>query len=389
MAAPIAAASQPLLLRKPDSSFFVFVMPSKLLQIILAVFTLATQVAAQAAAQNRPGRVPPAEDSLFSSWGLYVGLAAIIVLVGVIVFRRKKEAEVATIANAPAGEEGVRLRYRKGEAKPLVSKKEPAPPPMEPNDIAKKAGITFLPVSSFKKLQRSNHFIQLPDSYDPALLDAIEQVSEDSEEDTAARTQALKLLATFKTANSVSAISQMALYDLSSKLRSDAVQVLAEMDHESVFETIVTCCADPTREVRASAARALFKLSFDRSHCWARIVESNDRVRMRHVARCAIEGDLVDRSFDRLINIDRKIAYEAFTLTALLIRAGETEPIYRALALHRDEKVKLALLHVLQIIKEDETFEDLSDLLNHHQLTPELVAKINEVRSSVQMAHAR
>ncbi|MGB7207174.1 MAG: HEAT repeat domain-containing protein, partial [Pyrinomonadaceae bacterium] len=217
------------------------------------------------------------------------------------------------------------------------------------------------------------------------LLCAIEQTQEEFDEDAEVRFLALKVLAAFRASNAVQAIAQMALYDLSSKLRANAVTFLAEINHESVFEPIVNACADPTREVRAAAARGLFRLGFDRADAWARIVESGNEGRMRQAARSAIEGDLVERSFDRLVHKDKKNAYEAFALTSLLIKAGETEPIYRALAKHKDESVKLALLHVLQTIKNEDTFESLSDLMTRHNLTPNVAAKVNEVRSYSQL----
>lgn len=359
-----------------------------------AVLLLAVNAAAQinAAAQNRPGKAATPEPSFFESYGIILlGGVAIIGLIGVVIMLRKKKAgEVQGLA-LKSPDDGLRMTYR---AKAKV--KETAPVQrVERNEanpsavpIASKAGFAALPVNSFVRVQRTNPFLRLPESHDPTLLEAIERSNEETEEDVQQRTRALALLATSKTANSMLAIAQVALYDLSSKLRSDAVNVLAEMDHESVFETMVTACADPTREVRAAAARGLFKLTFDRSHAWARVIESGDVSRMRHVARCAIEGDVVQRSFDRLAHTDRKIAYEAFALTALLIHAGETEPIFKTLGEHRDENVKLALLHVLQTIKDENTFEGLSQVLATYNLSPNIADKVNEVRSCLQMTHA-
>lgn len=68
--------------------------------------------------------------------------------------------------------------------------------------------------------------------------------------------------------------------DLSSNLASKAVATLTDFDHESVFEAILLACADPTREVRAAAARGLFRLNFDRADAWKRIIESNDEFRI-------------------------------------------------------------------------------------------------------------
>ncbi len=339
-------------------------------------------------AQNGAKPSPPPESSLLGTYGIYLGVVVVLGLLAFIVLRRKASSEtVESVVQQNDG--GIKLTYKEkaveapATSKPKSELEAPAAV-LQP----KKGGLASLPISSFNKIQRPNYFIELPESSDPALLGAIEATNEESEADMSERTWALKLLSTFKASNSVAAIAQVALYDLSSKLRSEAVGILASFDHESVFEPIVNACADPTREVRAAGARALFKLTFDRAHAWARIVNSDNMARMRHAARCAIEGDLVERSFDRLIHTDRNIAYEAFTLTALLIRSGETEPIYQALATHSDENLKLALLHVLETIKEDRTFEDLSNLLLSVDLSPEIAAKANEVRSCLQLTHA-
>ncbi len=360
--------------------------PKYLFKSVSTLFFFLVAIINSVAAQAKPGKVVPEDDSLFSSWTTWVGLAAVAGLVVAAVVMRRKAAEVIASTLGKAKKGGVTMTYR--ETKEAPKERKPKPPSLNLPRLPKKEGFAVFPVSTFTKVQKANSFIQLPESHEPALLEAIEQTHEDSEEDVQTRTHALKMLSTFKTSNSISAIAQIALYDLSSKLRSDAVQILADMNHETGFETIVTCCADPTREVRAAAARALFKLTFDRSHAWARIIESGDTARMCHVARCAMEGDLVERSFDRLIHSDRKIASEAFNLTSLLIKGGETELIYKALANHRDENVKLALLHVLQVVKDDRSFDSLSNLITHHDLSPNVATKVNEVRSSLQMTHA-
>jgi hypothetical protein len=355
------------------------------LKSLLLIITLAKELLAQ----KRPAAVP--EASIFASWGLYVGLVAIGILVAVAVKLRKKNAADAKPLDL-VPDDGIRLTYKgKGHAKknkvtaPEMDEYVPSPVYAQ---FPAKTGFAALPISTFVRLPKTNPYLQLPGSSEPVLMEAIEMTSEESDCDTSERSKALDVLSKFRTPNSIAAISQMALYDLSTKLRSEAVSVLAELDHESVFDTIVTACADPSREVRAAAARAFVKIGFDRSQSWTRIVESRDPGRMKHAARSAIEGDIVARSFDRLVHTDRSIAYEAYALTALLIRSGETEPIYKALASHRDENVKLALLHVLQTIKEDETFERLDELLTRVNFKPDVAAKVQEVMSCLQLTHA-
>ena len=230
----------------------------------------------------------------------------------------------------------------------------------------------YLPIFSIRRLELARPFNPLAISNDESLISAIEQAHEEFEEDEQVRELAVRVLAAFKTRNSVEALSQMALYDLSSNLRSKAVSILADFNHESVFETILMACADPTREVKAAAARALFKLSFDRSDAWTRISESGDTYRMKHAARAAIAGDLVGRSLDRLVHQDSKVVYEAFALVALLIKAGETDEIFKALEYHRNTGVKLALLHVIKVLKHEESLSGLYALLEVGNLPTEI-----------------
>ena len=234
-----------------------------------------------------------------------------------------------------------------------------------------------LPINSFLQLNEPKDFTQLPLSGDPALISAIEQTNEEFEDDEAVREIALRILQAFKTRNSVDALAQIALYDLSSNLRSKAVATLTEFDHESVFETILLACADPTREVRAAAARGLFRLNFDRADAWKRIIATRDEFRMRHAARAATESGIVLKSLDRLIHYEMKIAYEAFALVGLMIKSGETEQIFDTIKNGKEERVKFALLHVLSVIRDDRARIELNKLRIDATLTDRILEKVN------------
>ena len=235
-----------------------------------------------------------------------------------------------------------------------------------------------LPVFSFNKIDPSKPFNQLTVSNEDALLSAIEQTQDEYEEDEEVRDLALRILAAFKNKNSIEALSQIAIYDLSSTLRSKAIAVLTEFDHESVFETILLGCADPTREVRAAAARGLTRLSFDRTDAWTRLLETSDKGRMRQIVRAAIEGGFVERSFDRLIHRDSKHAYEAFVLLALIIKSSEVEVLIDALKNHKDPKVRAAILHVFKVTKNEEGLTYLYSLLEDKDLSPQLKEEIDK-----------
>lgn len=242
----------------------------------------------------------------------------------------------------------------------------------------KKLQYAQLPVNSFLQLADPRDFDLLPLSSDPALLSAIEQANEEFEEDESVRELAVRILMAFKTRNSVDALSQIALYDLSSNLRSKAVTTLTEFDHESVFEAILLACADPTREVRAAAARGLFRLSFDRADAWKRIIATRDEFRMKHAARAAIESGIAQKSFDRLLHDDMKVAYEAFALVGLLIKSGEIEEIFGAIRNSKDERIKFALLHVLSVVREDSALKELNKLRIDTTIPENIAAKVKE-----------
>ncbi|HLM00475.1 MAG TPA: HEAT repeat domain-containing protein [Pyrinomonadaceae bacterium] len=249
-----------------------------------------------------------------------------------------------------------------------------------------------LPVFGFQKLKRARPFDALPISNDEALLSAIEQTHEEYEEDEEIRDLAVRILQAFKTRNAVEALSQVALYDLSSPLRSKAVSILGDFDHESVFEALLLASADPTREVRAAAARAFTRLSFDRADAWSRIMEmgmdTGEDGKMRHAARAAIAGGYVDRIYDRLIHRDPKHAYEAVALLALLIRAGETEVIFEKLKTCKDAELQRAILHVIKITDDQSVLNELYALLEEKYLSAELKKEVDETIEAIGLVTA-
>ena len=248
----------------------------------------------------------------------------------------------------------------------------------------KRLQFSQLPINSFVQLTEARSFEKLPLSSDPALLSAIEQVNEEFEEDEAVRELALRILAAFKTRNSVEALSQIALYDLSSNIRSKAVATLTDFDHESVFEVILLACADPTREVRAAAARGLFRLSFDRAEAWKRLIATRDVFRISHAARAAVESGIVLKSFDRLLHDDMRIAYEAFALVGMLLSSGETAQIFEAIENHQDERVKFALLHVIKIVRDERAAVTLTEMIKGNRISGEVAERAAEAITCIE-----
>lgn len=287
-----------------------------------------------------------------------------------IVDRKRKKKKPANAINLPKTSELFNNIQDKADEEEYVD--------FTPNEIP-------LPVFNFLKVKPADRFDALPLSNDEALLSAIEQTQDEDEEDEQVRDLAVRILAAFKNRNSIESLSQVALYDLSSSLRSKAIATLADFDHESVFEWILLACADPTREVRAAAARGLTRLSFDRAQAWARILQCGDEWRMKHAARAAIEGGFVERSYDRLVHRDEKYAYEAFVFLSFMVKAGETEQILHALKTHFDLRVRYALLHILKTVKDNNAFSVIYSLLEEPELKPEVRLQADKVLEEIGM----
>ncbi len=239
-------------------------------------------------------------------------------------------------------------RESQGEEREWVDSLSGVPRPAAAEGEEESVAFGELPVSRLRRLDVATPFEPLPVSDDSDLLNAIEQTREGTEDDEEVRLLATRVLQAFKTANSIEALNRIALQDISSNVRARAVGILAEFDHETVFETLVVASADPSRDVRAAAARGLARLSIDRADAWARIAESGDVFRIARLAEAAVECEIVARSVDRLVHLEEKVAHEAFALFILLARGGDTSVILDLIEGALDVNVKLALIHVLE-----------------------------------------
>ena len=144
------------------------------------------------------------------------------------------------------------------------------------------------------------------------------------------RSEALKILTQFRVQSAVAAITVVARHDAEPNIRSMAIASLGSMDHESVFPAILIGMADDSREVRASAARALNRLSFDRADAYVRVIETSDDETIHNVAKACIQAGIVSQNLDRLASSDHRQAYETFSLICLLAKANMNDPILDA-----------------------------------------------------------
>lgn len=215
--------------------------------------------------------------------------------------------------------------------------------------------------------------VPLPASADEFLLEAIEQIQDfDATEEE--RETAVNVLSAFKSRNAVEALTTVAHYDESSRLRISALDSLGAFDHESVFEPILLTCADPAREVRAAAARALTRLSVNRGDALTRIVESGDPERLRLSAMACQDTGLASHAFNRLMHDDRNLAQEAFAMIRLLVAAGDFTAIINTITQPKDINISLATIEALRTLKPTKILPALYELT----AKPNLPAEVNK-----------
>ena len=176
------------------------------------------------------------------------------------------------------------------------------------------------------------------------------------------RAEALKALAQFRVRSSVEAITRLARQEADPNLRAKAILSLGSIDHESVFAAILIGMADESREVRAAAARALNRLSFDRADAYVRVIETSDEETITNVAKACIQAGIVSQNIDRLASSDYRQAYETFSLICLLTKANMHDPILNAIVDHPNMDVRLKAVHLLAATGQPGIFEHLRQL---------------------------
>lgn len=359
------------------------------------------------------------EDALSDDHTLiYLGLIGIAAAVGVIIWSRSKKKKMefypkakteTTIRRAPARpvsnngkdkkvDDWIQAGYAENKKRNLEnSNLNGAAKKSNSNGAARKpfAGFeTFTqngfpketvspsePVvdSSFWQLTPPQPFQPLPSaSDDESVMDALEQLRED-DDDEMMRSLAIRVLTAAKSRESVEGLSQVALYDASARHRIEAIMTLAAFDHESVFEPVLLAGADPSREVRAAAARALSRLSFDRSDAFVRIIGSHDAESLRLAALACVESGFAARAFERLSSADGKQSYEAFAILTLLVKAGEFRPILQTIAEHPSLQVRLATVKVLHNLNSSKISAPLYELSLKEDLPEEVKSALKEL----------
>lgn len=231
--------------------------------------------------------------------------------------------------------------------------------------------------SEIKQLEPSPTFQSLPESSaDDVLVDTLAMLQS---VDPDARATAAQTLAIYRVQRSVSALKQIAASDPEPVVRAAAVASLGAIDHESVFSSVLVALADEARDVRAAAARAVSRLSFDRADAYARVIETSDFHELNEVACACITTGMAAQALDRLVSDDRRQAYEAFSLLSLLAKANQCQPILDVIKTHADMSACTVAVQLLGLSGQPEIAVQLRQLAVHEGMPEQLRTSLMEV----------
>jgi HEAT repeat protein len=215
-------------------------------------------------------------------------------------------------------------------------------------------------IEEITHLEPTSSVENLPESADdPQLAQALSLLDSS---DVQMRAEALKVLVQFRVQRAVDAIAKVARNDSEPNIRSLAISSLGAINHESVFPAVLIGMADDSREVRASAARSLNRLSFDRADAYVRVLEASDEETVRNVAKACIQAGIVSQNLDRLASSDHRQAYETFSLICLLTQANMNELVLEAVFSHPNVDVRLKVVHLLAFTGHPSAYNQLREL---------------------------
>lgn len=235
--------------------------------------------------------------------------------------------------------------------------------------------------SEVTQLEPSAVFHELPESTDGEQL--VDTLALLQSTDADARATAAQTLAIYRVKRSVSALKALTTSDTEPAVRAAAVASLGAIDHESVFSSVLVALADEARDVRAAAARAVSRLSFDRADAYARVIELSDLQELSDVACACIKTGLAAQALERLASDDRRQSYEAYSLLSLLVKAGEWQPILDVIEKHADPKTCSVAIQLMSKTDQPNVAMKLKQLAESDGMPESLRTELVEVVSKL------
>lgn len=160
--------------------------------------------------------------------------------------------------------------------------------------------------------------------------------------------------------------------------RCTAVTELSHLGGEDAFTHISEAFDDPAIEVRNAAARAMFVFQADRAASFTRALREGTPERRRRIGAALASSGLALEAIGNLTGESREKTYDAFSLLFLMSKAGEVQPLLRAIEEHSNIEVRLAVVKLLALSGQHEILPAFRRLAVRGSLPPEVRSSVME-----------
>ena len=160
--------------------------------------------------------------------------------------------------------------------------------------------------------------------------------------------------------------------------RALAVADLSRVGGDDSFRQINAAFDDPAVEVRNAAARSLFNLTADRAATFTRALRESPPERRRKIGAALASSGLASEAIGQLMGESREKTYDAFSLLFLMSKAGEVQPLMRAIEEHPNNEVRLAVVKLLALSGQQEILPAFRRLAVRGSLPTEVRSAVME-----------
>jgi hypothetical protein len=148
----------------------------------------------------------------------------------------------------------------------------------------------------------------------------------------------------------VAATIQTYLNSVDPYKRAAAVAELARSDGKDAFDLIVKCFDDHSAHVRNAAVRALRTLEPSRTvDLFNRALEEGSEERRRNIGAAIAASGLAIEAIDNLVGDNREETYNALLILFVMAKAGEVQPLVKAIEDHENVEVCRAVIKLLTL----------------------------------------
>ena len=160
--------------------------------------------------------------------------------------------------------------------------------------------------------------------------------------------------------------------------REAALAEVVQIGGDDAFRCISKAFDDEVVEVRNAAARALFALQPDRAATFTRALREGTPERRRNIGQALASSGLANDAVANLTGESRDKTYDAFSLLFLMAKAGEVQPLMKAIEDYPNVEVRIAVVKLLALSGQPEIIPAFRRLAVRGSLPSEVRSAVME-----------